>query len=168
MVEITAFRLESNFPPMRALEFVRDHVTFKLPYDFSYHMKTPIKFCGMLWLQFFGISIIKIQRNLEDPDVQHDPVISLNVISESESWLYFMSSPAEFFCCWGNLKKSSCNFKTYFWFDFLWISKQVWKAELEMPCFIAIWIHIQTVCIKWGNISNKVTTVLTKRLLETL
>ena len=41
MTEITAFRLESNFPPMRALEFIRDHVTFKLPYDFSYHMKTP-------------------------------------------------------------------------------------------------------------------------------
>ena len=28
---------------MRALEFIRDHVTFKLPYDFSYHMKTPNK-----------------------------------------------------------------------------------------------------------------------------
>ena len=27
---------------MRALEFIRDHVTFKLPYDFSYHMKTPM------------------------------------------------------------------------------------------------------------------------------
>ena len=26
---------------MRALEFIRDHVTFKLPYDFSYYMKTP-------------------------------------------------------------------------------------------------------------------------------
>ena len=26
---------------MRELEFIRDHVTFKLPYDFSYHMKTP-------------------------------------------------------------------------------------------------------------------------------
>ena len=24
---------------MRALEFIRDHVTFKLPYDFSYQMK---------------------------------------------------------------------------------------------------------------------------------
>ena len=43
MVEMKAFRLESNFPPMRALEFIRDHVTFKLPYDFSYHMKTPNK-----------------------------------------------------------------------------------------------------------------------------
>ena len=27
---------------MRALEFIRDHVTFKLPYDFSYQMKTPL------------------------------------------------------------------------------------------------------------------------------
>ena len=50
LVEITAFRLESksckgfflqiNFSPMSALEFIRDHVTFKLPYDFSYYMKT--------------------------------------------------------------------------------------------------------------------------------
>ena len=43
LVEITAFRLESKLPPMRALEFIRDHVTFKLPYDFSYQMKTPNK-----------------------------------------------------------------------------------------------------------------------------
>ena len=35
------FFLQINFPPMKALEFIRDHVTFKLPYDFSYHMKTP-------------------------------------------------------------------------------------------------------------------------------
>ena len=41
LVEITAFRLESKLPLMRALEFIRDHVTFKLPYDFSYLMKTP-------------------------------------------------------------------------------------------------------------------------------
>ena len=27
---------------MRALEFIRNHVTFKLPYDFSYQMKTPL------------------------------------------------------------------------------------------------------------------------------
>ena len=26
---------------MTALEFIWDHVFFKLPYDFSYHMKTP-------------------------------------------------------------------------------------------------------------------------------
>ena len=32
---------------MRALEFIRDHVTFKLPYDFSYHMKTPLKACQL-------------------------------------------------------------------------------------------------------------------------
>ena len=35
------FFLQINFPPMRAIEFIRDHVTFKLPYDFSYQMKTP-------------------------------------------------------------------------------------------------------------------------------
>ena len=29
-----------SFQPMRALEFIKDHVTFKLPYDFSYQMKT--------------------------------------------------------------------------------------------------------------------------------
>ena len=36
------FFLQINFPPMRTLEFIRDHVTFKLPYDFGYHMKTPL------------------------------------------------------------------------------------------------------------------------------
>ena len=36
------FFLQINFPPMRALEFIRDHVTFKLPYDFSYQMKNPL------------------------------------------------------------------------------------------------------------------------------
>ena len=41
LVEITAIRLNQNFQPMRALEFIRDHVTFKLPYDFSYYMKNP-------------------------------------------------------------------------------------------------------------------------------
>ena len=40
---------------MRALEFIRDHVTFKLPYDFSYHMKTPL----MCTLQFCILSLIK-------------------------------------------------------------------------------------------------------------
>ena len=29
------------FQLMRALEFIRDYVTFKLPYDFSLQMKTP-------------------------------------------------------------------------------------------------------------------------------
>ena len=42
LVETTAFRLESKLPPMRALEYKMDHVTFKLPYYFSYHMKTPL------------------------------------------------------------------------------------------------------------------------------
>ena len=27
---------------MRALEFIRDHVTFKPPYDFRYQMKNPV------------------------------------------------------------------------------------------------------------------------------
>ena len=40
-VEITAFRLESKLPPIRALEFIRDHVTLKLPYNLSYQMKSP-------------------------------------------------------------------------------------------------------------------------------
>ena len=29
-----------NFPPMRALKFITGHVTFKLPYDQIYQMKT--------------------------------------------------------------------------------------------------------------------------------
>ena len=34
---------------MRALESIRDHVTFKLPYDFNYHMKTPIELLKLFW-----------------------------------------------------------------------------------------------------------------------
>ena len=40
---------------MRALEFIRDHVNSKLPYDFSYHMKKPMKkpfvskYIGEIW-----------------------------------------------------------------------------------------------------------------------
>ena len=37
---------------MRALEFIRDHVTFKIPYDFSYHMKTPIVVLSFLISNF--------------------------------------------------------------------------------------------------------------------
>ena len=50
LVEITAFRLESksckefslqiNFPPMRALKFIRGYVIIKLRYDQIYQMKT--------------------------------------------------------------------------------------------------------------------------------
>ena len=37
---------------MRELEFIRDHVTFKLPYDFSYHMKTPNNQHPLHWIYF--------------------------------------------------------------------------------------------------------------------
>ena len=86
MVEITAFRLKSksckgfflqiNFSPMRALEFMRDHVTFKLPYDFSYHMKTPYvmmsrnitKSCWQYLTPGFDKMILKICRKLKFHD----------------------------------------------------------------------------------------------------
>ena len=43
LVEITAFILESkSFTPMRALQFLTDHVIFKLCYDQTYQMKTTI------------------------------------------------------------------------------------------------------------------------------
>ena len=47
------FFLQINFPPMRALEFIRDHVTFKLPYDFSYHMKTPLFLLKLSSVKYF-------------------------------------------------------------------------------------------------------------------
>ena len=40
--KMTPFILESKLPSMRAIEFIRDHVTFKLPYYFSYQMKNPL------------------------------------------------------------------------------------------------------------------------------
>ena len=50
--------LQINFPPMRALEFIRDHGTFKLPYDFSYHMKTPIINYHTLVSDGYNLSIL--------------------------------------------------------------------------------------------------------------
>ena len=43
---------------MRALEFIRDHVTFKLPYDFSYQMKTPIDLNACNKMFFFSLLFI--------------------------------------------------------------------------------------------------------------
>ena len=61
---------------MRALEFRRDHVTFKLPYDFSYHMKTPYvmmsrnitKRCWQYLTPGFDKMILKICRKLKFHD----------------------------------------------------------------------------------------------------
>ena len=50
---------------MRALEFIRDHVTFKLPYDFSYHMKTPML-------------VSKSEKNLESTIKKSQVDITLN------------------------------------------------------------------------------------------
>ena len=54
--------LQINFPPMRALEFIRDHVTFKLPFDFSYHMKTPYIMLYWVRLGYREIGIIAITQ----------------------------------------------------------------------------------------------------------
>ena len=57
LVEITAFRQESksckgfclqiNFPPMRAIKFIIDHVIFKLRYNQIYQLKTTIVTCSV-------------------------------------------------------------------------------------------------------------------------
>ena len=50
---------------MRALEFIRDHVTFKLPYDFSYQMKTskdPYKNLEMRIYRFFDVGKNRIEQ----------------------------------------------------------------------------------------------------------
>ena len=46
---------------MRALEFIRDHVTFKLPYDFSYQMKKPQAGILPKWFSNRGIILEKGQ-----------------------------------------------------------------------------------------------------------
>ena len=48
---------------MRALEFIRDHVTFKLPYNFSYQMKNPKVFIKSFrfLLTFIGLSGVILQ-----------------------------------------------------------------------------------------------------------
>ena len=53
------FFLQINFPPIRALEFIRDHVNFKLSYDFSYQMKTPLNF---LTFQDWKLMILQLMQ----------------------------------------------------------------------------------------------------------
>ena len=50
---------------MRALEFIRDHVTFKLPYDFSYQMKPPNVSNLSSNCQIYYYTVIKIYRNYQ-------------------------------------------------------------------------------------------------------
>ena len=52
---------------MRALEFIRDHVTFKLPYDFSYHMKTPFMLCEIK----FVINRPSITKICNEPGIRY-------------------------------------------------------------------------------------------------
>ena len=54
---------------MRALEYIRDHVTFKLPYDFSYRMKTP--YIGLL-LGFSLLDLSKVIKNMTPGVKKHN------------------------------------------------------------------------------------------------
>ena len=77
---------------MRALEFIRDHVTFKLPYDFSYQMKTPqvhlrkngfYFFISGLPRPIFGLYLKTIwSENLEKVSIKR-PVLSIFKILEA-------------------------------------------------------------------------------------
>ena len=50
---------------MRALEFIRDHVTFKLPYAFSYHMKTPLSTLLFYFFSSESNGIMRGQNNFK-------------------------------------------------------------------------------------------------------
>ena len=48
---------------MRAPEFIRDHVTFKLPFDFSYQMKTPLYCAG--WGGIFPLKVLRLPKEFD-------------------------------------------------------------------------------------------------------
>ena len=84
---------------MRALEFIRDHVTFKLPYDFSYQMKTPHIFLKKscksdeknLVIVSRGVQKARIDRRLDDFLIPRLFYILLWMI-----WFYFISEKISF------------------------------------------------------------------------
>ena len=81
LVETRAFRLESksckdfflqiNFSP---IEFIRDHVTFKLPYDFSYHMKTPLDILGSFIIMKRSSSFWVLEPEILQPKLLYQTV----------------------------------------------------------------------------------------------
>ena len=78
---------------MRALEFIKDHVTFKLPYDFSYQMKTPF-----IILQF--LQYIKV----------HDFILPLKLYNQPQIWIV---KDQKCFCFIQNLKTLCPNHHRY-------------------------------------------------------
>ena len=72
---------------MRALEFIRDHVTFKLPYDSSYQMKTP--FIQVHTLARFQ-QILNFKLNWNEPSLRSLKILQLG------SNLYV----TKYFCRW--------------------------------------------------------------------
>ena len=63
-----------NFPPIRALEFIKDHVTFKLPYDFSYHMKTPLDILGSFIIMKRSTSFWVLEPEILQPKLLYQTV----------------------------------------------------------------------------------------------
>ena len=68
------FFLQINFPPMRALQFITDHVTFKLHYNQIYQMKTtktylsltPTKNDWSPWHPLTHLAWIKVFKKLHN------------------------------------------------------------------------------------------------------
>ena len=60
---VEVFFLQINFPPMRALQFITDHVIFKLRYDQIYQMKTT---------QETYECVMEIMKRFDDGDIVCD------------------------------------------------------------------------------------------------
>ena len=89
---------------MRALEFIRDHVTFKLPYDFSYQMKTSNVWQSVFsYLQHYAKIKTSIQfQNFLSLLTKKDPPFFLCM---EEFWLHF--TPFSFSTAWSDSSLSN-------------------------------------------------------------
>ena len=68
---------------MRALEFIRDHVTFKLPYDFSYQMKTPYIYNEKNIPLFIDFSYFNFFRKSQKNSLEKE-------VNQNHQWLHIL------------------------------------------------------------------------------
>ena len=103
------------FQPMRALESIRDHATFKLPCDFSYQMKTPFEclFRSRLLLDFYSQFILFMGLSNKDPQSQ-DFVLYL-LLNE----LFLLLGTIQVLR-WSLVHKVSAMYSIFSWFDTFW------------------------------------------------
>ena len=129
---------------MRALEFIRDRVTFKLPYDFSYQMKPPldgtiVKGQGLTATLFVDIELGKCTiKSITE---------SVNFISTIDSLLPLLYEP----CRSDQIRSAICR---------LYLDLQIDSLHpdvFDKTCYVH-WLQKRALCIRGPEVPESIGT----------